>query len=341
METKNQHPQHPRLAVVIVTWNVRDLVIPAIDSVLADFTQTNCCGEVWVVDNASSDGTAAAIRARYVDQGPASLSALITSHRPLAPVYLLEPGSNLGFARGNNHALRAMGFPDGEDVPEYVLLLNCDTVVRSGALSALLDGLEASGAGLAGARLVYGDGSFQHSAFGFPGLAQLVIDLFPVPGRLLESPINGRYARHHYDGDDPFDVDHPLGATFLLKRDVIQTVGVFDEQFHMYCEEIDWAKRIKQAGWRVVCAPRAEVVHYGGQSTSQVHPASVINLWESRLRYYRKHTHPLKRAVAKMIMRAGMNRLIQQTARDSSRSDEARKALIDAYREVIGLTRRI
>jgi len=309
--------------VIVVTWNVREYALAAIDSVLADLASAPVRGEVWVVDNLSSDGTAEAIRGRF------------------AEVHLLEPGSNLGFAGGNNHALRALGFPAGPDLPEYVLLLNPDTLLRPGALKALIEGMNATGAGLAGARLVYGDGSFQHSAFGFPGLAQLLIDLFPVPGRIRESRLNGRYPRSLYAGREPFDVDHPLGATFCLRGEVIRQVGLLDEQFHLYCEEIDWAMRIRAAGWRAICVPSAEVVHYGGQSTSQVKPQAVIHLWTARLKLYRKHYSPLKRVLAKIILRAGMNRAIQRTARDSSRSEESRRALVDAYREVIRLSRRV
>ncbi len=317
-------PDVPRLAVIIVTWNVRDLALGCLRSVLDDLGRTDRVrGEVWVVDNASSDGTAEAIR------------------RNFSAVRLLEPGENLGFAAGNNLALRTLGFPDGQDLPDYVLLLNPDTLIRAGALSALLAGLESSGAGLAGARLVYGDGSFQHSAFAFPGLAQLIIDLFPVPARLRESRLNGRYPRNLYAGEQPFEVDHPLGATFLLRREVIQQTGLFDEQFYLYCEEVDWALRIRAAGWRAVCVPSAEVVHFGGQSTGLVRPQSVVNLWTARLKLYRKHYSPLKRLLAVWILRAGMDRLIWNTARDSSQSEETRKALVDAYREVIRLSRKL
>lgn len=313
-------PPAPHLAIVTVTWNVRDLALNCLRSVYDDLASSHLNGQVYVVDNASSDGTAAAIRSAFPQ------------------VNLIEPGENLGFARGNNLALRSMGFPDGKNLPPLVLLLNPDTLVRSGALRALIDGMEATGAGLAGARLVYGDGSFQHSAFAFPGLVQLLIDLFPMPGRLCESRINGRYPRRLCEGAQPFEVDHPLGATFMLRREVIAQTGLFDEQFHLYCEEVDWAMRIRAAGWKAVCVPTAEVVHYGGQSTVQARPQSVINLWTARLRLYRKHYPPIKRALAILIVRAGMNRLIQVTARDSSQGDEARKALVDAYREVIRLT---
>ncbi len=318
----------PQLAIVIVTWNVRHLVLDCLRALFDDLERTDAEGSVWVVDNASADGTAEAIRATFPPE-----------HYPT--LHLLEPGENLGFARGNNLALRALGFPDGQELPDYVLLLNPDTLVRPGALQALLDAMEATSAGLAGARLIYGDGSFQHSAFDFPGLAQLILDLFPAPGRLLESRLNGRYPRAWYERGEPFEVGHPLGATFLLRREVIRQTGLFDEQFYLYCEEIDWALRIRAAGWKAICVPRAVVVHYGGQSTAQMRPQSVINLWTARLKLYRKHYGPLKRWLAVWIVRVGMNRLIKVTARDSSRGEDERKALVDAYREVIRLSRRI
>jgi GT2 family glycosyltransferase len=318
----------PRLAVIIVAWNVRDLLLDCLRSLFADVTGGSLRGEVWVVDNASTDGTMEAVRAAF----PA---------REYPSLRLLEPGENLGFAGGNNLALRAMGFPGGDDPPEWVLLLNPDTVITPGALETLVEGAEAAGAGLAGARLVYGDGSFQHSAFEFPGLAQLIIDLFPVPGRLVESRLNGRYSREWYAAGEPFDVGHPLGATFLLRREAIQQTGLFDEQFKLYCEEIDWAMRIHEVGWRVVCVPSAEVVHYGGQSTGQVRPQSIVNLWTARLQLYRKHYPAWKAVLARWLMRLGMNWLIKRTARDSALPDDTAAALVGAYREVIRRSREI
>ncbi len=321
-------PDAKHLAIVIVTWNVRDLVLDCLRSVYDDLARSGLRGEVWLVDNRSSDGTTAAVREQFPQ------------------VRLIEPEENLGFAAGNNAALRAIGFPaepggpTGADLPDYVLLLNPDTVVMPGALAALIDGLEQSGAGLAGARLVYGDGTFQHSAFAFPGLIQLIIDLFPVPGRLIESRLNGRYPRALYEGGHPFAVDHPLGATFLLRREVIERTGLFDEGFWLYCEEIDWALRIRQAGWGAVCVPAAEVIHYAGQSTSQVRPRALVNLWTARLRLYRKHYPPLKRLLALWMVRFGMNRMIQRIARDSSLDEGYRRELVQACWEVIRHTRR-
>jgi GT2 family glycosyltransferase len=314
----------PTLAIIVVTWNVRDLALACLESVYADVERDRLDVSVWLVDNASSDGIVEAVRARF------PRCRIIASER------------NLGFAGGNNAALRAMGFPDASaaTLPDAVLLLNPDTVIRPGALRTLLDFLRATpGAGIAGARLFYGDGSFQHSAFAFPGLWQLAIDLFPFPGRVQESRLNGRYPRALYEGTAPFPIDHPLGAAMMVRREAIQQVGLLDEDFYVYCEEIDWAMRVKRAGWSAYCVPNAEVVHYGGQSTSQVRPQSIVNLWTSRLRLYDKTYNPLKRSLALAILRAGMNRHIRTVARDSSLSEETQRELVTAYQKVLKLSR--
>jgi N-acetylglucosaminyl-diphospho-decaprenol L-rhamnosyltransferase len=316
----------PHLAVIVVTWNVRDMALDCLHSLFDDFARTRAHGSVWVVDNASTDGTAEAIRA--------TCAAIDTPN-----LTLLTPGENLGFAGANNLALHRIGFPDDGDLPDYVLLLNPDTYVKTGALQALLNGVEQTGAGLAGAQLSYGDGAFQHSAFDYPGLMQLIVELFPVPGRLYESRINGRYPREWYEGGEPFEVGHPLGAAFMLRREAIQQTGLFDERFEMYCEEIDWAMRIRAAGWPVVCVPFAEIVHYAGQSSVQARPRTIVSLWTSRLLLYHKHYGALKNLLARWIIRAGMNRLIKVTARDSALSEAERAALVDAYREVIQRSR--
>jgi GT2 family glycosyltransferase len=125
----------------------------------------------------------------------------------------------------------------------------------------------------------------------------------------------------------------------MVRREAIQQVGLLDEGFHVYCEEIDWAMRVKRAGWSAYCVPTAEVVHYSGQSTSQVRPQSIVNLWTSRLRLYDKAYNPLKRWLALAILRAGMNRRIRLVARDSSLDEETQRELVGAYQTVLQLSR--
>lgn len=318
---------HVELAVIIVSWNTRELTLEALRTLLDDVHGHGPTTEVWVVDNASSDGSPGAIRAHFPQ------------------VRLLENDTNLGFAAGNNQALRAIGFGDqasSQDsaggLPDAVYLLNSDTRTHPGATRTLYDALfRLPDAGVVGARLEYGDGSFQHSAFAFPGLAQLIVDLFPVPARLQDTRLNGRYPRPLYRANKPFPVDHTLGATMMLKRDVIRQTGLFDEAYFMYCEEIDWSIRIRRAGWKIYTVPAARVTHLAGQSTQQVRPESVLNLWRSRIRLFEKHYSPLKRTLARWIIRLGMRYQIARADRAQAAgrlSTDEHAALIEAYRTV-------
>lgn len=313
------------LAVIIVTWNVRDLVLDTLRTLYADLENSGLHGDVWVVDNASSDGTEAAVREVF----PAA--------------HVVASPDNLGFAAGNNLALHRLGFDDpaNDDTPSAAFLLNPDTLVQPGAVRTLYDGLMSlPRAGLVGARLTFGDGTFQHGAFGFPGLRQLIVELLPVPGRLHESRFNGRYSPALYSGAQPFPVDHTLGATMMVRRETIRQVGLMDEGFFMYCEEIDWQMRMQNAGWAIYCVPDAHIIHLGGQSTGQVRAQSVINLWRSRLRLYDKHYGHLKVSLARLIIRLGMRRKVAQVRRDyaAGRFDASqRDALLETYRTVSDL----
>lgn len=301
------------LAVILVSWNVRDILLDALRTLYADLEASSLSARVIVVDNASTDNTVSAVRAHFPQ------------------VDLIAHDENLGFGGGNNFALRHLGFGDlatpVDALPRAVYLLNCDTLTQAGATQTLFDALMAdTETGVVGARLTYGDGSFQHAGFAFPDLRQLWVEFFPTPGRLIESRFNGRYPQAHYAAGAPFAVDFMLGATMMLKREVIQQTGMFDTRFFMYCEEIDWQWRIRQAGWRILCVPTAHVVHLGGQSTGQVRARSVIDLWRSRLRLFDKHYPAWKRALARQMMIWGMRRKIAQTERPE---------LIDAYTTVI------
>lgn len=304
------------LAVIIVNWNTRDITLDALHTLSEDLkTSDSPSTEIWVVDNASSDDSVTAIRSQFPQ------------------VQLIASQENLGFGAGNNAALRAIGFPDGENLPKAVYLLNSDTLTHTGATKTLYDTLFSTpDAGVVGARLTFGDGSFQHSAFQFPDLFQLWMDLLPTPGRFYDSRWNGRYPKNFYENQQPFEVDFTLGATMMLKREVIQQTGMFDEQFLMYCEEIDWMWRIQQAGWKMYCVPAAHVTHLGGQSTGQVRPQSLINLWESRLRLFDKYYPRWKNILARQIIRVGMKRQLRQIPAENTELRRAYQAVIERTR---------
>ncbi len=287
------------LAIVIVTWNNARIIAAALQSLVNDLAASQLAGDLWLVDCASTDDTVHVVRERFAD------------------VKVIASQENLGFSRANNLAMREMGFGGKEatatDLPSAVYLLNPDTVTQPGATATLHQTLfSREDVGVVGARLTFGDGTFQHSAFRFPDLSQIWAEFFPTPGRFIEGAFNGRYPKSKYEGLEPFTVDFTLGATMMLKREVLLGAGLFDEDFFMYCEEVDWAWRIQRAGWRILCVPQAHVTHFGAQSTSQVRPWSLIHLWKSRLLLYDKYYPRWKRRLARQLLIWGMKRKLAQ-----------------------------
>jgi N-acetylglucosaminyl-diphospho-decaprenol L-rhamnosyltransferase len=296
------------LVVVTVSYNTRDLLADSLESVFAGLVRSGLAGEVWVVDNASTDGSAGMVRERF----PAAR--------------LIAHDDNLGFAAGNNLALSRLGLqsppssrpgsapeaaisaPSGaREKPRHVLFLNPDTRITGDALGAMVRFLdETPRAGAVGARLVHGDGSFQHSAFAFPGLRQIFFDFFPLHHRLFDSRLNGRYPRRLYESGQPFAVDHPLGAALMIRADTLAQVGNFDERFFMYCEEIDLCRRIKAADWEIYCLPQAVIVHLEGRSTRQSPDRMFVALWRSRFLMFEKHEGVAFRLAARWLVRLGL-----------------------------------
>ena len=172
----------------------------------------------------------------------------------------------------------------------YVLLLNPDTRLVDDALAAMLAYMEAHPeVGVLGPRLCYGDGRSQSSRRRFPTLWTALLE-----STLLQQwfPRN-RWARAYYMADTPDDaiqeVDWVTGACMLVRAEAIRQVGLLDEGFFMYSEELDWCRRMAAAGWRTVYFPRATVIHYEGQSSAQVVPVRHIHFQSSKVRYFAKH----------------------------------------------------
>jgi len=306
------------LSVVIVSWNVRQLLSGCLESVFASVGDSALQHEVLVVDNASSDGSASMVR----------------EHFPQVRVW--ENAENRGFAAGCNQALSQCS-------GRHVLLLNPDTLVRRdapGVLVGFMDTMQR--VGMAGPRLVYPDGSFQHSAFEFPTLAQAFLDFFPIHARLTDSKLNGRYPRADYAAGHAFRVGHPLGACIIVRRKALEQVGCLDEGFFMYCEEVDWALRFHRAVWRVYCVPMAEVAHYSGQSTQQFRDEMFVQLWRSRLRLFAKHYGASYNRAVRIIVRGGVRveaMRARARARGGQLSQQGLAAKLAAYERVLQMTR--
>ncbi len=316
----------PGLAVIVVSYNTRLLTRACLRATFAGLALSpELEATVWVVDNASTDGSPEMVALEF----------------PQAR--LIKSPSNCGFAGGNNLALQTLGFAsqlargtgDGRPVrippigvpsprpPDLVLLLNSDAEPVGDAIGQMARFLLAHPeAGGAGARLCYPDGRFQHGAFRFPGLFQLWFDLFiPRPRRLLDSRLNGRYARAAYDAGRPFAVDFVLGAALMARREAVQAAGLLDEGYFMYAEEVDWCWRMQRAGWHFHCVPTAQVIHHGGASTQQFRARSMLDLWRSRQRLYVRFYGPARRRLSSQIVRLGMAAEVRRTRAAHTRGE--------------------
>ena len=338
-----------RIAVIIVNYNTRDLLRACLASVQAAARYAGAPAGVWVMDNASQDGSAAMVAAEFPH------------------VHLWALPRNIGFTAANNLALAGLGFhasappdlaaqgvaqhpaPSAPDLPDYVLLLNPDAELTLGSLRQFVQTMERlPDAGVCGGYLHYGDGSFQHGAFAFPSLAQVLLDTFPpagLPGagRLLDSRWNGRYSRSQWEGDGPFAVDFVLGAAMFVRGAAIAAAGALDPQFWMYCEEMDWCLRIGEKGWQIYAVPGARVIHHEAQTSRQVRWRAFARLWQSRFDFYATHHRrygPAYLLAVRLLVRVGIARqrraVVAQFAEGHITGAEAKEAL-DALASVAAL----
>jgi len=233
--------------------------------------------EVIVVDNDSTDGSVEMVRAEFPS------------------VHLIANAQNRGFPAANNQGIAvARG--------RYVFLLNCDAEVVGDALATMVAFADAHpDVGVVGPQLLYPDGSVQSSRRRFPTLLTAFFESTWIqscaPRRLLE-----RYYVLDRPDDMTQDVDWVKGAALLARREAIEQVGPMDEGFFMYSEELDWCRRFREAGWRVVYLPTAQVIHHEGKSSEQVVAAKHIYFQSSKVRYFRKHHGAVAAEVLRLFL---------------------------------------
>lgn len=250
------------LSVVIVSWNVRELLRDCLRSI--ERTRGELAVEVIVVDSASTDGSPAMVAAEFPQ------------------VTLIAANENVGFPRGNN-----MGIAKAHG--RYILLLNPDTILHENALVHMVDYLENHlDVGVVGAQLLNEDGSVQSSRRRFPTLTTAFFESTWLQSRAPQHILHRYYALDIAD-DQTADVDWVMGACLMTRQEIARTVGGLDEGYFMYSEELDWCRRIKMAGWRVVYLPTAQVTHYQGKSSEQVVAQRHIYFNRAKLRYFRKY----------------------------------------------------
>ncbi len=250
-----------QLSAILVSYNTRQMTLDCLAALLPELVGIE--SEVILVDNASTDGSAAAVRAAYPN------------------VDVIENKLNSGFGGGNNLAMkRARG--------KYLLLINTDAFVKPGAVRELMHYLDRQPkVALVGPRLMNGDGSLQLSCFRFPSPGRAWAENLFVSAVFAGESRLGDYRKWAHDRER--EVDWVIGACCLVRREVYESVGGFDERFFMYAEETDWQRRMRTAGWSIGFTPAAEVVHLGGASGAGEKPKINRHFFGSLDRYELKH----------------------------------------------------
>jgi GT2 family glycosyltransferase len=260
------------ISVVIVSWNTRDLLLECLESIAESSVGIAC--ETFVVDNASTDDSVAAVRARFPQ------------------VRLMANAENVGFSRANNQAIC-------QSTGRYVLLLNPDTKVLPGALETLARYLtEHPAVGAVGARILNSDGTLQSSCYPAPTLARELWRLLHLDALM---PF-GIYRMEDWDIRIPRKVDSLLGACIMARREALESAGLLDEDYFFTGEEIDLCRRLYRANWPIFWVPQAQIIHYGGQSSKLVAQSTFLRLYHGKILYFRKQHSAFAAALYKLVL---------------------------------------
>jgi GT2 family glycosyltransferase len=266
-------------SIVIVNWNTRALLLDCLASVYA--TVRDLSFEVFLVDNASSDDSVAAVRAEYPQ------------------VKVIQNEKNLGFAAANNKALRIMQ-------GKYALLLNTDTVLTEGAIARLFQYMERHGeVAMACGQLLNTDGTKQNSIANFPSLLSLLAN-----ETLLRILMPKRFPSKRQEYVEPIQVESCIGACLMVRKAAMDAVGLLDERYFFFMEETDWAFAMSKVGWQSRFVPEASIYHLQGQSAGDNVEARKM-FYRSRYQYLRKwfpRTWPLHALL--LMMRLVINVLL-------------------------------
>jgi N-acetylglucosaminyl-diphospho-decaprenol L-rhamnosyltransferase len=332
------------LGVVVVSWNVRALVGRCLASLRAAVPD----GRIVVVDNASDDGTVDEVRRQFPE------------------VRLIVNGANVGFARANNQGLRALGIgvdraepappsgavgpapPSGAvgpapathaaEPPKLVLMLNPDTEIVGDALGILQGALDRDpAAACVGPRLVYPDGRYQSSCRRFPTVLTALLESTPAAWHWPGNPVARGYRLADAEPVGPGSVEWLTGACLLMRSEALAAVGLFDEGFFMYSEELDLCRRLGQAGWRILYEPRATVIHVEAASSDQAIGARHRRFQRARVQYFAKHHGRLAALIVDLGVRLefGVEMGLEAVKSLLGHRRPMRRARIGAYWKVV------
>ncbi|MDX6481299.1 MAG: hypothetical protein QOG85_1809 [Gaiellaceae bacterium] len=268
----------PDVSISLVNTNSRELLLACLDSL------RGVDAEIVVLDNASEDGSADAVRAQYPD------------------VRLIEQRHRAGFGANHNTVINAT-------TGRYVFILNEDTTSEDWGFAEMVAHLDANPRVAAlGPRLVYPDGRVQSSAWRFPSPATAALGLLTL----------GRAGILQSGGGETRDVDWAMAAALLVRREALDEVGIFDEGFFIYSEETDLCRRLRNAGWRTQFFPSVTVVHHESQFSAGIPERRINEMWRGRHRYWGKHHSAAGARVAALLTGAqyALRGLIRARDRD-------------------------
>ena len=308
------------LSIVIVSWNAKKFVDECLESLRAFSSKSDV--EIFVVDNASTDGTPELVRDAYPE------------------VTLIRNEKNVGFARANNIAIaRSTG--------KYVALVNSDVRVLEGCLEKMINFMESHPkVGVSGPRMIGPTGVSARSYMSAPTLWRSFCRALALDVVFPNSKVLGSYTMPYFKRDQTTEVDILNGWFWMTRREALDQVGLLDETFFMYGEDIDWCKRFHDAGWGVVYFPEAESIHYGGASSARAPVRFYIEMQRANLQYWKKHFGRLSQLAFVGIvflheaLRLGINGPL--LAAKSKRSDASYKVQrsIACLRWIMGLDER-
>jgi len=259
------------LSVIIVNYNTRKLLLDCLASVFSTVPPLNF--EIFVVDNASTDGSVEAVKAAFPE------------------VACICNSVNLGFARANNLAVT-------QSSGKYLMLLNTDAILTPTATATIIGYMDKNpDVGVCGGQLLNSDGSLQNSIANYPTLAT---ELFSKS--LLRRMFPQKYPGKESSFEQPVEVESIIGACMVVSKEAVDQVGMLDESFFFFFEETDWCLAMKKNCWRVMFHPGAHVYHLQGQSAKRVNVAARIEYWRSRYTYFRKH----ESVAAFFLLRSGL-----------------------------------
>lgn len=254
-----------QVSILIVNYNTSELLINCIKSI---YKQTSFIEfEIIVVDNHSSDDSVSKVRKDFPN------------------VKVIENNQNIGFAKANNQAIN-------ESTGEVILLLNSDTIVLDGAIEKSFRFFkDHPDAGVVGCKLMNPDRSLQPSCRSFPSLLNYLSESFFLYKLFPKSQIFGRPFMTFLDYKNIVKVDVVTGAFMMIKRDVLDHVGLLDDGFFMYSEETDFCYRVRKNGWQIYYYPGAQIIHIRGGTSEQLAAQMFLELHKSQIRFCFKH-HP-------------------------------------------------